>query len=149
VQCPQCGLSIDANAAFCPTCGWVRAAGAPAAPAAEHWASDIGTATALPAGVMPAAPGKWVAILGGVVVAELAVWIMLLLPWYAHATRHWNHTAAKDVADILVFGSLGITALAILVYSPLSDSFFASLDRNSLKDPDDYGVHRYRGYRRR
>lgn len=160
MQCPQCGLSIDAGAAFCPTCGRMRTTGQVASPVAgvpaqvvspaagaEHWApgENPGAAQAADATVTPGQQLKGVALLVGVVVAELVVWVVLLQPWYVHSTRHWNRTARGDLGGFLVVGCLALSVLAVLVFSPLSTSFFASLDRNSLKDPDDCGVYRRRG----
>lgn len=93
----------------------------------------------------PTAPVAWVAVLVAIVVAELAVWFWVLLPWNAHATRHWNHSVGSRVAVLLLAGSVVLAVLAVLVFSPLSTSFFMLLDHNSLKDPDDYGVYRRRG----
>jgi len=147
MQCPQCGLSIDANAAFCPTCGWVRAAGAAASPlagaAAQAAAQPDERASASPPS--STAIAGWAAALVAIVVVELALWSIVLLPWLGRATRHWNHAVVVHLAGLLVVGSIVLTVLAVLVFSPLSTGFFAMLDHNSLKDPDDYGVSRRRG----
>ena len=60
-----------------------------------------------------------VAALAAIVIAELALWSMVLLPWFGRATRHWNHTPRAELAKVLLIGSVVVTVLAVLVFSPL------------------------------
>ena len=162
MQCPQCGLSIDDDSTFCPTCGWEKAGaaapgtapavvpGSPAAAttAAEAWSEESDDAgETSPKG--PATPGQkavgWV-IVAAVMIIELVVWHTVAQPWFRRVTHHHLDLTGQQMYGKLIVGvCLAISAFIIVVsYQPLADQFFAFLDRGSLKE--DTSHYHYRSY---
>ena len=162
MQCPQCGLSIEDGAAFCPTCGWVRGA-APAGPGAAP-PTAAQTAGSMPPMSGAAVPGAAAAearipaqtpasadstssgslltsliVLAAVLLIELVVWLAVLLPLFDRATTHsLSRTLRVDLGNLLIVACLAVTAFAITIFSrPLAQRLYAFMDQGSLQDDDD------------
>jgi len=175
MQCPQCGLSIEDGAAFCPTCGWVRGAAvagpgaaplsvaqatgltqptsvmaAPRAAAAEAWAPD--QAPAVSADSTSSGPlATALIVLAAVLLIELVVWVAVLLPRFDQATRHsLSHPSQVNLGHLMVAACLAVTALGITIFSrPLAQRLYGFMDAGSLQDDDEQFDGGRRLFRRR
>jgi hypothetical protein len=167
MQCPQCGLSLEDGAAFCPTCGWVRGAapaGPGAAPASVSQATGLTQQTSGIAAAKAAATEAWtpdqaaiesadspssgplvtsLIVLAGVLLIELVVWVVVLLPRFDRMTRHsLSQTSQVNLGHLMMAACLAVTALGITIFSrPLAQRLYGFMDRGSLEDDDERARH--------
>jgi hypothetical protein len=158
--CPGCGLTIEATAAFCPTCGW-------RAPAAQSGRSrPTGDAAADPRGatdVRSAALGEvWaggdpsphaellrpatrrqkiagVVLLIVVIVVEVVVWRLVVGPWLVRLLRPAEgHVAPGFFYGIYLLVSTIASITAITMISPqLAEPIWSLLGLNTLRSNRD------------
>jgi hypothetical protein len=157
--CPGCGLTIEATAAVCPTCGWRAPAAqgggatAPGVAATDPRGATDARGAALGevwAGADPSPHAKLlrpatrrqkiagVVLIVVMVVVEVLVWRWVVGPWLVRLLRPTEgHVSAGAFEGVCVLVSIIASITAITMISPqLAEPFWSLFGLNTLRGRD-------------